>query len=130
MGSVQLDHLQEVVSARRQRFNDYKEALIGVAEVEWQPELEGNYSNRWLTALIFDHVHPLDVIKKFEQHNIEVKRLWKPLHIQKSFSGTKFFGNGTCVELWEKGICLPSGKLPDEEDLGRVVEILMKILNR
>jgi dTDP-4-amino-4,6-dideoxygalactose transaminase len=125
VGSVQLDYIDEVVSARRKRFDDYKEGLVGVADIEWQPEMAGNFSNRWLTTLLFDHhINPRDIIEKFEQHNIEVKRLWKPLHLQKSFSGTKFFGSGTCVELWERGLCLPSGKLPGTDDLESVIEII------
>ena len=129
VGSVQLEQIDAVVAARRKRFNDYKEALVGVADIEWQPEMTGSYSNRWLTALLLgQHVHPLDVIDDFGQHDIELKRLWKPLHLQKSFSGTKFFGSGTCEQLWEKGLCLPSGKLPEESSFTKIVELLRDII--
>jgi len=128
VGSIQLDYLHEVVSARRNRFDDYQAALKDIIDIEWQPEMAESYSNRWLTTLLFNNdIHPLDIIEKFEQQNIEVKRLWKPLHLQKSFSGTKFFGNGTCVDLWDRGLCLPSGKLPEESSFVRIVEILKDI---
>jgi len=128
-GSMQLDHLQQSVEARRVRFDRYKEALEDFANIQWQPDTEGNYSNRWLTAMLVNNLHdPMTIIDIFEQQNIEVKRLWKPLHLQNSFQGAKFIGRGTCVEFWKTGLCLPSGYLSSESDFDRIVSLLRETL--
>jgi dTDP-4-amino-4,6-dideoxygalactose transaminase len=129
VGSVQLDHLEKAIVLRRRRFGDYKDALKDVVDIEWQPERVENYSNRWLSTLLINNLQDINtIVNAFERQNIEVKRLWKPLHLQKSFSGAKFFGKGSCVKFWEKGMCLPSGKLPGESDFDRIVGILKSMV--
>lgn len=58
-GRAQLEVLDECVKASRSVFDQYPEALGGIEGVRFMPELEGMYSNRWLTALMLDP----DVVK-------------------------------------------------------------------
>ena len=76
--------------------------------------------------MIHRDIDLVEAIEKFKNQNIEVKRTWKPLHLQKSFRGTKFFGKGACVELWNKGLCLPSGKV-GEGDVKRIIDVLKSV---
>jgi len=129
VGSVQLESLQEKVEARRTRFNYYREALKDISEITWQPELSGSYSNRWLSTLLLRKgMDVTSVVDECEKHDTEVKQLWKPMHLQKSFTGTRFYGKGVAVDLWKRGLCLPSGVLPEDDDLERVVGIIRKVL--
>ena len=41
--------------------------------------------------------------------NIESRPLWKPMHLQPVFKDFPAYTNGTSEELFEKGLCLPSG---------------------
>jgi len=50
-GRAQLEVLDERVKASRDVFDRYIEALKLIEGVHFMPELEGTYSNRWLTAL-------------------------------------------------------------------------------
>ena len=53
--------------------------------------------------------------------NIESRPLWKPMHLQPVFKKYQVFENGISEDLFERGLCLPSGSNMNEEDLMRVV---------
>lgn len=52
VGRAQLEVLDERIEARRAVYERYVEALASIQGVEFMPELEGTYSNRWLTAML------------------------------------------------------------------------------
>jgi len=44
------------------------------------------------------------------------------MHLQPVFEGAPFYGNGTAEQLFEDGLCLPSGATLTDEDVERVVK--------
>ena len=56
--------------------------------------------------------------------NIEVRPLWKPLHLQPVFKDIPYYGNSVAESLFEKGLCLPSHPMLDETDLNRIVNVI------
>ena len=52
--------------------------------------------------------------------NIECRPLWKPMHLQPVFTKMPFYGNGLAEELFESGLCLPSGSNLTDEDRDRL----------
>ena len=60
--------------------------------------------------------------------NIESRPLWKPMHLQPVFSDCAQFVDGTSEDLFNRGLCLPSGSNLSESDLERVAEIIIKTL--
>ncbi|MEN8251796.1 MAG: DegT/DnrJ/EryC1/StrS family aminotransferase, partial [Bacteroidota bacterium] len=63
-----------------------------------------------------------------EKENIESRPLWKPMHLQPVFKDTQYFGGKVAEDLFERGLCLPSGTAMNEEDLERVVGIVKKAI--
>jgi dTDP-4-amino-4,6-dideoxygalactose transaminase len=61
-----------------------------------------------------------------ETENIEARPLWKPMHLQPVFSGTLKVVNGTSEDLFNKGLCLPSGSNLTEAELKRIEVVLKK----
>jgi dTDP-4-amino-4,6-dideoxygalactose transaminase len=62
-----------------------------------------------------------------DAENIESRPLWKPMHMQPVYEGTKFFGTGVCEKLFEQGLCLPSGSNITEEEFDRIFSALSRI---
>ena len=84
-------------------------------------------SNYWLTtALIESNIKPSDLIGWLEKEDIESRRIWKPLHLHKAYQRFKFVGEGVCVDLFEQGICLPSGSGLTEAEQERVIAAIEK----
>lgn len=65
------------------------------------PELEGTMFSRWLTTLVIGQqtlgVAPMDIINALVEENIEVRPVWKPLHLQQVFNGVTYYPH---VEGW------------------------------
>jgi dTDP-4-amino-4,6-dideoxygalactose transaminase len=133
IGRGQMEVLDERVAQRRannKRYRDYFSKIEGV-ELQFEPN-EDYFSNFWLTAVI---INPLitggidrEMVRlEMEKENIECRPLWKPMHLQPVFEGSRFFGEGVCVELFEKGLCLPSGSNLTDEEFERVFAVLHRI---
>jgi len=82
------------------------------------------YSNHWLSCII---INP-DKSKKtreelrlaLENANIESRPLWKPMHLQPIFEKYSFYGSNISENLFNNGLCLPSGSNLNEEDKIRI----------
>ena len=129
VGRAQLEVLDERVLARRTVFNRYVETLGSIEGVDFMPELEDTYGNRWLTTLTLDpekiSVTPGEIIEALAEENIEARPVWKPLHLQPLFEGNDFYAHSDeeiiSEKLFERGLCLPSGSNMTEEQQARVI---------
>lgn len=126
IGRGQMLVLNERVRQRQQNFTFYKEALAGIPGISFQPEAAGAVSNRWLTALLVDPSVTGGITREtirlhLEKDNIEARPLWKPMHLQPVFSYAAYFGNKVAEELFERGLCLPSGSNLTASERERIV---------
>ncbi|AMC10852.1 pyridoxal phosphate-dependent aminotransferase [Lutibacter profundi] len=124
IGRGQLEVLEERVKARRRIFNFYKKTLKHT-RFQFLEEPVGYTSNRWLTCVLTDSYSIREKIRVSLSHqNIECRPLWKPMHLQPVFKNCLSYKNGISEELFEKGLCLPSGSNITEEELNRIVGVL------
>ena len=130
IGRGQMLVLDERVKQRRANFKYYSEVLKDIPGIEFQPELEGLFSNRWLTCLTFEEKGINDKVRlALENENIEARPLWKPMHLQPVFKKYPAYLNGISEDLFDRGLCLPSGSNLAQKDLDRIVETILKTLN-
>ena len=126
IGRGQMEVLPERVAQRRSNFEFYKAALAGIPGISFLSEPEGCFSNRWLTCILVDPAQSGGISREdirlfLGEENIECRPLWKPMHLQPVFQDAPYFGGKVAEELFDKGLCLPSGSNLSEEDLERVV---------
>ena len=124
IGRGQLMVLDERVAARRRNFEHYRQALDGLPGVAFQQEAPWGTHTRWLTCLTVtpNPTVTREVIRThLEGLNIEARPVWKPMHLQPLFSGYEVVGGNVSQQLFEDGLCLPSGSNLTREDLERVV---------
>ena len=124
IGLGQMEVLDERIKKKREIFKFYKEELKDFDEIEFMPEIEESYGNRWLTTLTFKKQNPLKIIDKLNNINIESRPLWKSMHLQPLFKDSISFVDGTSEDLFKRGICLPSPTSVDFDDLKRVIEVI------
>ncbi|ELR70619.1 4-keto-6-deoxy-N-Acetyl-D-hexosaminyl-(Lipid carrier) aminotransferase [Fulvivirga imtechensis AK7] len=128
IGRGQMEVLDERVRQRRSIFKFYEEKFSGLSGIEFLREPAGHFSNRWLTTALVDK-HLLGVDREdirigLEKYNIETRPLWKPMHIQPVFKEAPAYTNGTSEELFNRGICLPSGSNLTTSDKERIMNKL------
>jgi dTDP-4-amino-4,6-dideoxygalactose transaminase len=130
IGRGQMEVLSDRVAARRANHKFYEDALGNLEEINFLKEPKGFFSNRWLSCIL---TNTYDMREKLRlallDENIESRPLWKPLHLQPIFSNHKQFMDGTSEDLFEKGLCLPSGSNLTQEDLERVVTTIKNVLS-
>jgi dTDP-4-amino-4,6-dideoxygalactose transaminase len=61
--------------------------------------------------------------------NIESRPLWKPMHMQPLFESAPYFGKGIAMKLFKHGLCLPSGSNLTNEELDRVIDVIINVIN-
>lgn len=69
-------------------------------------------SNHWLNCISISEKAKFNantVINHLKKHHIESKPLWKPMHLQPIYSTYLYFGNNIESQLFNTGLCLPSG---------------------
>jgi UDP-N-acetylbacillosamine transaminase len=94
------------------------------------PELENSLGNRWLTTLLLpEGISPESLRLFLEEHNIESRPLWKPMHAQPLFSTAQGRLNGVSDELFRRGICLPSGSSLCDSDIKQIISLIIKKLS-
>lgn len=135
IGRGQLQVLGERVQARRQVFATYQRLLAQVPEIEWMPEPAFGKSNRWLTACtVSGPVGPMEVIAALAKEKIEARRVWKPMHLQPLFANCRFFSDTAesdlAADLFQRGLCLPSGSNMTDEQVSRIADALRHALDQ
>ena len=136
IGRGQMEVLDERVAQRRANNIGYREYFKDIEGVELQSEPNGDYySNFWLTAILIDPkktggIDREQVRLAMEAENIECRPLWKPMHIQPVFEGSRFFGDSVCEELFEKGLCLPSDSNLVEDDFTRIFSVFDRLFTK
>ena len=129
IGRGQMEVLQDRVLARRANFEFYQDRFKEISDIELIGEPQGFYSNRWLSCILTPSFEIREKIRlALEQENIESRPLWKPMHHQPVFEKYPRYLNGVSEDLFERGLCLPSGSNLTQEDLERVVGCVLVAL--
>jgi pyridoxal phosphate-dependent aminotransferase EpsN len=131
IGRGQLQALKDRVAARRRNFDYYCRALGDLPGIDFMPEATWGRATRWLTCVTVDPAK-LGVDREairlaLEAENIEARPVWKPMHLQPVFRDCERIGGDVAADLFERGLCLPSGSSLTREDLARVVEGVRRV---
>jgi dTDP-4-amino-4,6-dideoxygalactose transaminase len=129
IGRGQLRVLNQRIEAKRNIFAYYQEGLGDLSGVEFMPGENYGRCTRWLTCLTIDPakfgVDRETVRLALESENIEARPVWKPMHLQPVFKSFSRIGGNVAEDLFNKGLCLPSGTAMTKKDLDRVVKIIV-----
>lgn len=122
LGLAQLTQIDLFLMKKKAIFETYQRELNHYFDFLQEPQ--GFSSNRWLTTCVLksDNREVMDLIHFLDEQNIETRRLWKPLHLHQAYDEYPFYGNKICEDLFNKGICLPSGTGLTEDEQGYVIE--------
>lgn len=129
IGRGQMEVLPNRVEARRANHEFYKFRLGHMREIEFLDEPKGFYSNRWLTCILTTSFEKREMIRlALMEEDIESRPLWKPMHLQPVFKNAIHFSDGTSEDLFQRGLCLPSGSNLETNDLERIVSLILQKL--
>ncbi|KAB1155847.1 DegT/DnrJ/EryC1/StrS family aminotransferase [Flavobacterium luteum] len=130
IGRGQMEVLDKHVSLRREMHDFYANYFANNDGIKVLSEPNSDYfSNHWLSAILVDPNKNNgktreDLRLAFENANIESRPLWKPMHLQPIFEKYPYYGEKVAQELFENGLCLPSGSNLENEDKKRIRQTL------
>lgn len=128
VGRGQLASLDDKVLARRRVNARYRDMLNDLPGISFMPEADYGTPTCWLTCLTIDPkafgATREDVRLALGERQIEARPVWKPMHLQPAFADAASVGGDVAADLFERGLCLPSGSSLTHREQDEVIEIL------
>jgi len=128
VGRGQLRSLPVKLARRRAVNHTYRAALSQISGFQFMPEAAYGRSNCWLTCVIVDPelfgASREDIRLALEKENIESRPLWKPMHLQPVFNACAMAGGSVAEDLFDRGLCLPSGSSLAPASQARVIDLV------
>lgn len=136
IGRGQMEVLDKHITLRRKMNDFYKELFFDIEGIIVFDNPTPNYeSNHWLSAIVVDSDKTNGVTAEkirlaLETENIETRPLWKPMHLQPVFSSYPYYGDHVAENLFETGLCLPSGSNLDDVERERIRKSILSLFCR
>ena len=132
IGRGQMEVLEDHVNLRRKMHDFYQAYFADKKGVTVFREPNSDYySNHWLTSIT---INPTiagksreDLRLFLEQHHIESRPLWKPMHLQPVFEQNPYYGGTVSETLFNDGLCLPSGSNLTDAERNRITELVREV---
>lgn len=137
LGSAQLGRLDEMLERRRWirlAYREFFEPVPGVTVFGGEDGSAGgvDHDNFWLTSILVDPERAgftSTALRLFlDEHAIESRPLWKPMHLQPVYADAPAYVDGTSQRLFETGLSLPSGSSLSDEQFDRVLGTIQDFL--
>jgi len=130
IGRGQLKILDKKIKRKREIYQKYKKEFSNISCIKFVDEPKWSKGIRWLTCILIDkkisRSNPEKIRLELEKNNIESRPIWKPLHTHPVYSNYSITGGKVAENIFENGLCLPSGtNLTDTE-----IEIISKIIKK
>ena len=130
IGRGQMEVLDDHVHKRRAMQKFYQEIFAQNEAITVFSEPNSDYfANYWLSSIIVDanknHGKTREDLRlHLEQHTIESRPLWKPMHLQPVFKKYPFYGGTVSETLFNDGLCLPSGSNLTQENQEKIKKVV------
>lgn len=135
IGRGQMEVLPDRILQRRAMHQFYDDLFKDRPEITIFKEPSSHYySNHWLTCILINTQEakytPEQLRNHLENHNIESRPLWKPMHLQPLYKTYPFYSiNNISEKLFNTGLCLPSGSnlsTLDKQKISSVISSFFK----
>lgn len=132
LGRAQLSRLDSMLARRRQWRERYRALFRDQPGVTVFGGENDDEDNCWLTAVLVDPAKSAwdarDLSATLSVAGIETRPLWKPMHLQPVFRGTRGVLDGTADRLYEQGLTLPSASAMSVHQFCRVEAVVRAFL--
>ncbi len=132
IGVGQLETIDGRLDRRREIHAIYARELADVCCLKVHDNPSPRFdSNFWLTTILLDKTSPLTP-NQLRQHLatkfIETRLLWRPMDMQPVFTNCPSYTDGIERDLFNSGLCLPSGSSLTDDEVFTVIDALKSAL--
>lgn len=137
IGMAQLKYIDYHLKRKKEIFQKYKADLNNFDDLQFMPIMKSGKPTHWLSVMLLKKCSFRDiqeVINYLIKKNIEVRHVWKPMHLQPLYKNCKLihYSKKPISEyLFLHGICLPSGvSLTNQEQDYVIYHLKKKIISK
>lgn len=134
IGCAQMELLAERVRRRQQICRLYSELFSGDSMIRIHIDTRTDHnSNYWLTTATLSDtcsMTPDELRIRLAEKKIETRLLWRPMHMQPVFKDCMAYTDGTSENLFDRGLCLPSGSTLTDSQIIYVSEMIRQTLHK
>lgn len=130
IGLGQIEVLDKNIAAKNEIHHFYRNIFKDINGAElFEASSNDCISNYWLNTILIqpntENGRNKETLRlAFENENIETRPVWKPMHLQPIFEKYAYYGDKVAENLFEKGLCLPSGANITEDDKKRIEKVI------
>jgi dTDP-4-amino-4,6-dideoxygalactose transaminase len=129
VGRGQLRHFDDRVECRRHINRVYRKRLANVPGIAFMPAADYGDSTFWFTTITVDQAAfgatSEEIRLALEAADIDSRPPWRPLHTQPVYDGCSAQGGAVAEDIFNRGLCLPSGSSLRADDLDRIIETVV-----
>ena len=131
IGRGQLKHVEEHKNLKAAIYRRYEEGFKGLP-LTMNPYMDCTDPNFWLSCMLIDEgcaVDPMEVMRVLNEHNVEARPIWKPMHMQPVFAGNDFisaYEKPVDEDIFARGLCLPSDIKMTLDEQDYVINVIKK----
>lgn len=134
VGVAQMERLDSFIDAKRRARAYYEEKFGSWAQdkgITFFPTTDG--SSCWFSGIVLPEGSHLEDAKKIcaklKESEIEARSFWKPVHLQKPYADCPKSNVSIAESLWQRIITLPCSTNITEDELKKVTDSVIEILN-
>lgn len=132
IGCAQIERFDDLLAARIDNGDHYRDLLRGIPGVRFQPEATGVTSSRWMIGIEIDPTHTkrnrCSVRAKLAEAGIQTRTYFVPIHLQPCYYKESDPWLPNSERLSSVGLYLPSSSLLTNDDRRYVANKLKEIL--
>ena len=133
VGRGQMTVVEDRVAARRAIAFRYRDAFADLG-LELMPQADYGRHTNWLSVFTIDRaktdVTRDAILAALTKEEIEIRPVWKPMHLQPVFEGCEHVGGAVSEDLFDRGFCLPSSSSLTADEQARVIESVRRTVTR
>ena len=144
----QIPYIGDHIAEKKRIYQRYKEGFRDLP-VQMNPIPDNTEPNFWLSCMTVDpeamcdqklgdteytytkeggKTCPMEILEAIKSINAEGRPLWKPMHLQPLFGHYDYISSGrdTDLDLFSRGLCLPSDNKMTEEQQDAIIEVVCR----
>jgi perosamine synthetase len=136
VGYAQFQRLDELVQKKRWIFDQYREKLSDIEDIEFNAEPEGGFNSAWITALLPGKSYGMtkqELIKRLQDVGVPSRPFFYPLSSLPAYPGMESIyrpRNPVAYDICARGINLPGALIMTEDQIDAVCAGVRNVLHR
>ena len=136
IGRGQMEVLDHHINLRIDNNKFYQKLFDKIQGVEVFSVFDSDFfSNSWLTTILINPHITNGITREnlriaLVNEDVEARPLWKPMHIQPIFSAYPYYGYKNSENLFDNGLCLPSGSSLTQKDKELICSIIKQVFKQ